>query len=153
MWDWSVQITFIAAICYDFHTTCQDICLILYALNLLCVFVVFTYQLKLYPKIAPFIVMITEGIMDVDFFVYTQMLFTFLFVIEMYIFGVPVEGDDGYSSLGLWGAFLQTFREGLGDFGNIHSSSLSGSILYGQSICWLILALVVWIIFANFMIA
>jgi len=91
MWDWSVQITFIVAFCLDFNTECQDICLILYALNLMCATVMFTYQLKLYPTIAPFIVMIVEGIMDVNFFVYTQMIFSLLFVVEFYIFGVPVE--------------------------------------------------------------
>jgi hypothetical protein len=43
----------------------------MYALNFCCVLVVFTYQLKLFPTLAPFIVMLTEGAKDVNFFVIT----------------------------------------------------------------------------------
>jgi hypothetical protein len=36
-----------------------------------------------------------------------------------FIFEVEVEQADGYEFLSFWGYFLMTFREGLGDFGNI----------------------------------
>jgi hypothetical protein len=99
------------------------------------------------------IVMVTEGVKDVNFFVAAQMMFTVLFGLLFYIFGVQTEGDDDYSQLSVWGTFLQTFREGLGDFGNVDGSTLSGSLLYSESVCWLILALMVFVIFSNFMLA
>jgi hypothetical protein len=69
IWDCLVQVSFIAAVSLDLDYSCSDACLIMYAINFFCVFVMFSYQLKLYPSIAPFVVMITEGIVDVNFFV------------------------------------------------------------------------------------
>jgi hypothetical protein len=71
VWDSLVQISFIAAVSLDTNNACSDYCLIMYAINFFCVFVMFSYQLKLYPSVAPFVVMITEGIVDVNFFVYS----------------------------------------------------------------------------------
>jgi hypothetical protein len=84
----------------------SDWCLIFYALNFFLVLVVFTYQLKLYPSIAPMIVMLTEGVKDVNFFVAAQMVFTLLFGLLFYIFGVTTEDSDDYSQLSIWGTFL-----------------------------------------------
>jgi hypothetical protein len=154
MFDFGVQVTFVAAVALDTQQVASDQCLILYALNFVCVAVVYTYQLKLYPEYAVYVVMITEGIKDVNFFVMAQAIISLLFACLFFIFGIETETDDGYLSLGLWGTFLQAFREGRGDFGNIDATVItSESLLLGESICWFILALAIFVLFANFMIA
>jgi hypothetical protein len=83
------------------------------------------------------------------------MVFTFIFAGLFFIFGIPTETDDGYSRLSLWGTFLQTFREGLGDFGNVKGSKIETylPLLWGESICWMVLALMVFVIYTNYLIA
>jgi hypothetical protein len=154
IFDFGVQVTFVVAASLDTQQVASDWCLIFYALNFFCVSVVYTYQLKLYPEYAPYVVMITEGIKDVNFFVMAQSVLCLIFSCIFYIFGIQTEDDDGYSSLGLWGTFLMTFREGMGDFGNIHASGITSDVLLvGESICWFILVLSIFVLFANFMIA
>jgi hypothetical protein len=69
--------------------------------------------------------MLTEGAKDVNFFVITQIVFTCIFAGLFYIFGIQTETSDGYNRLSLWGLFLQTFREGLGDFGNVDGEDIA----------------------------
>jgi membrane-bound metal-dependent hydrolase YbcI (DUF457 family) len=74
-------------------------------------------------------------------------------MLQFWVLNVPIEPDIGYNKLGLFGYFLMTFRESIGDLGNIDGSGFSGVLLWYYSVVWFIFIFIMMIIYTNFIIA
>jgi len=157
VFDLGQIVCYIICLVLDMGPVASDLCIMMYQPTLLFMFLVLIRHLKLDSSLSFILEMLVMTLGELQYFLWTYALLLVLFTALYYTQTMSIA--DEYTDVWIFGPFLMTIQESLGNFGtvNIYVPDTPGFsdiiLILEYNFLWTCMVFILMIIYTNFLIA